>query len=647
MNPNMTTTFGAALRQFRLAAGLNQRELAAQVGLDFSYISKLENDRLPPPAADTVVALCRVLHIEAEELLALIGKLPSAMSQVVGTNKAALAFLRAAQHMELTDDAWKNLTHTLQERSKSKVYRILITDALSPQALELLNAATDTRFDVVESPSQDDLCARVPEYDALIIRSSVKVNSKVLEAATRLKVIGRAGVGLDNVDIQAASRRGVVVMNTPAANTITTAEHAVTLMLSLCRHVPQAQASILKGEWKRSKFMGAQLHGKTLGIVGLGRIGMHVAHLAQAFGMKVIGVDPYISEATAQERKIALVNLDTLLAQADVITLHTVLTSETRGMINAETIAKMKPGVRLINAARGELVDEAALVAALRSGHIAGAALDTYPQEPLPANSELRSLPNVVLTPHIAASTVEAQDDAGTQVVEQVLGALRGEEYRNAVNMPVDATVFKELRPYLHLAERMGSLQMQLAARPISQVEVEVHGDDIQEHIKPLTVAVLKGMLDAISDTPINYVNALHLALERGIRVTETRGLTPSSYANQVLCRVKWNGGERVVIGSLLGDEAPRVVQIDSFRLDANLEGIILVMESVDRPGVISRVSTLLAANDLNIAEWRLGRTAPGAQVLSFVNLDSPASAPVLAEVKKLEGVVDVTQIYL
>ncbi len=642
----MATSFGAALRQFRLAAGLNQRELAAQVGLDFSYISKLENDRLPPPAADTVVALCHVLHIEAEELLALIGKLPSAMSQVVGSNKAALAFLRAAQRMELTDDAWKNLTYSLQERSK--MYRILITDALSPQALELLQAATDTRFDVVESPSQDALCARVPDYDALIIRSSVKVNSKVLEAATNLKVIGRAGVGLDNVDIQAASRRGVVVMNTPAANTITTAEHAVTLILSLCRHVPQAQASILKGEWKRSKFMGSQLHGKTLGIVGLGRIGMHVAHLAQAFGMKVIGVDPYISEATAQERKIALVNLDTLLAQADIITLHTVLTAETRGMINAETIAKMKPGVRLVNAARGELVDEAALVEALRSGQIAGAALDTYPQEPLPADSALRSLPNVVLTPHIAASTVEAQDDAGTQVVEQVLAALRGEEYRNAVNMPVkDATIFKELRPYLHLAERLGSLQMQLAARPISQVEVEVHGGDIEEHIKPLTVAVLKGMLDSISDTPINYVNALHLALERGIRVTETRGLTPSSYANQVLCRVKWNGGERVVIGSLLGDEAPRVVQIDSFRLDANLEGIILVMESVDRPGVISRVSTLLAANDLNIAEWRLGRTAPGAQVLSFVNLDSPASAPVLADVKKLEGVVDVTQIYL
>jgi D-3-phosphoglycerate dehydrogenase len=252
------------------------------------------------------------------------------------------------------------------------------------------------------------------------------------------------------------------------------------------------------------------------------------------------------------------------------------------------------------------------------------------------------------MTPHVAASTVEAQDDAGMQVVEQVLAALRGDEYRNAVNIPVkDAGVFKELQPYLNLAERMGSLQMQLAARPISQVEVEVHGDDVDEHIKPLTVAVLKGMLDSISDTPINYINALHLALERGIRVTETRGLASSSYANQVLCRVKWENGERVVVGSLLGDQAPRVVQIDSFRLEANLEGIILVVESVDRPGVISRVSTLLAANDINIAEWRLGRTAPGAQVVSFVNLDAHAPDSVLADVKKLEGVVDVKQIYL
>jgi D-3-phosphoglycerate dehydrogenase len=642
----MATSFGAALRQFRLGAGLNQRELAALVGLDFSYISKLENDRLPPPAADTVVALCRALHVEPEELLALIGKLPSQMRQVVSTNKAALAFLREAQRMELTDDVWKNLTHSLQERSK--MYRILITDALSPQALELLKAANDTRFDVVESPSQDKLAELVSEYDGLIIRSSVKVTKQVLENAARLKVIGRAGVGLDNVDIQAASRRGVVVMNTPAANTITTAEYAVALILSLYRHVPQAQASLVKGEWKRSKFMGSQLHGKTLGIIGLGRIGSHVAHIAQAFGMKVIGVDPYISAAVAQERKITLVSLEELLAQADVITLHSVLTAETRNMINAETIAKMKHGVRLVNAARGELIDEKALVEALQTGQIAGAALDTFAKEPLPADSQLRTLPNVVMTPHVAASTIEAQDDAGMQVVEQVLAALRGDEYRNAVNIPVkDAAVFKELQPYLNLAERMGSLQMQLAARPISQVEVEVHGDDVDEHIKPLTVAVLKGMLDSISDTPINYINALHLALERGIRVTETRGLVSSSYANQVLCRVKWENGERVVVGSLLGDEAPRVVQIDSFRLEANLEGIILVVESVDKPGVISRVSTLLAANDINIAEWRLGRTAPGAQVISFVNLDAHAPDSVLADVKNLEGVVEVKQIYL
>jgi D-3-phosphoglycerate dehydrogenase len=642
----MSISFGTALRQFRQAAGLNQRELAARVSLDFSYISKLENDRLPPPAADTVVALARVLEVEPEELLALTGKIPSTVQQAVSTNKAALTFLREAQRRDLTDEAWKTLTSSLQERSK--MYRILVTDALSPQALELLQAASDTRFDVLERSTQEELLARVASYDALLIRSSVRINAEVLAAANNLKVIGRAGVGLDNVDIQEASRRGVIVMNTPGANTISTAEHAVALLLSLVRHIPQAQASILSGTWKRSAFMGVQLHGKTLGIIGLGRVGAHVAHLALALGMRVLAFDPYISEALARERKITLVSLDDLFAQADFITLHTVLTPETRGMINTETIARMKPGVCIVNAARGELVDDAALVEALKSGRVAGAAFDTYAQEPLPADSPLRTLPNVVLTPHIAASTVEAQDDAGTQVVEQVLAALRGEDFKNAVNMPVaDAAILKELRPYLLLAERMGSLQIQLAPRPITQIEVEVRGDSVAEAVKPLTVAVLKGVLSTITDTPVNYVNAYHLARERGIRITETRGEVASSYANMVSCRVTWNGGERTVSGSLLGEEAPRVVQIDAFRLDANLEGILLVMESVDKPGVISRVSTLLAANDLNIAEWRLGRIAPGSEVLSFVNLDSPASAEVLAGIVKLEGVVNVKQIYL
>lgn len=647
----MATTFGTALRQFRQAAGLSQRELATQVGLDFTYISKLENDRLPPPAADTAIALSKALNIKQEELLVLIGKLSPEMLKALGTNRAAQSFLREAQSMNLTDENWQKLAQTLQNPAASTApttYRILVTDTLSEKALELLKAAPDVSFDVVTGLSKEGLCERVPNYDALVIRSSVRLDADVIAAAKQLKVIGRAGVGVDNVDVQAASRQGVLVTNTPGANTISTAEHAVTLMMALSRRIPQAHASMQAGAWQRSKFMGVQLHGKTLGIVGFGRIGKHVAHLAKALGMNVLAFDPYISEAAARELKVSMVSLNELLANSDFITLHTALTPESRNLINAESIARMKPGARLINGARGELVDTDALVEALQSGHIAGAALDTYAQEPLPADHPLRNLPNVVLTPHIAASTIEAQHDAGIQVVEQVLAALRGDDFRNAVNMPVaDAGIFRELRPYLLLAERLGSLQMQLAPQPITQVEIAVRGEELANQVTPLTVAVLKGIMDPITDTPVNYINALHLALERGIRVTETKGQAPSSYANLISCRVAWNGGERVVAGSLLGNEAPRVVQIDTFQLDAVLEGIIMVMESVDMPGVISRVSTVLAAHGLNIAEWRLGRVAPGAQVLSFVNLDSPASAEVLAEVAKLEGVSKVKAVYL
>jgi len=344
------------------------------------------------------------------------------------------------------------------------MHKVLITDDLSPEALERLKTAEDASFDLVRRPSLEQLHKIVSDYDAVIIRSSVRVDAELLAVASRLKVIGRAGMGLDNVDIDAASLRGVIVMNTPGANTIATAEHAVAMLLALCRHVPQADSSVRNGEWARSQFLGVQLYRKTLGVVGLGRIGAQVARRTQAFGMTVIAFDPYISDDVARELNVTLVDLDELLARSDFITLHTALTSETRYMIDAQAIARMKPGVRLVNCARGGLVDEMALADALRSGHIAGAALDVFVNEPLSSDSPLRDLPNVVLTPHIAASTVEAQHDVGTQIVDQVLAALRGEDFRNAVNMPVvDAGVFRILQPYLLLAEKLGSLQMQLS----------------------------------------------------------------------------------------------------------------------------------------------------------------------------------------
>jgi D-3-phosphoglycerate dehydrogenase len=526
------------------------------------------------------------------------------------------------------------------------MFNILITDKLSPQALEHLDAANDAKYEEVYRPAPEKLREIIPEYDAVIIRSSARVDADLLAVASKLRVVGRAGVGLDNVDIDAASLRGVIVMNTPGANTIATAEHTLAMLLSLCRHVPQADGSLRTGEWARSRFQGVQLYGKILGVVGLGRIGARVAQRAQAFGMTIIAFDPYISDEVARELNVELVKVGELMSRSDFITLHAALTPDTRGVINAERISQMKPGVRLVNCARGALVDEAALVDALRSGHIAGAALDVFVDEPLPADSPLRELPNVVLTPHLAASTLEAQRDVGTQIVDQVLDALRGDDFRNAVNVPVaDASIFRELRPFLLLAEKLGGLQMQLSEGPVKRVEVEFQGELVADHSKALTVALLRGLLDPITDTPVNYINSPHLALQRGISVSETRGLLTSPYANLVTCRVGWDGGERLVSGSLLGREYPRVVQIDDFRMDARLEGVILVMESLDVPGVIGRVGTVLGARSINIAEWRLGRSGVGKEALSFINLDSEAPAEALEELAQLEGVMGVRQV--
>lgn len=532
-------------------------------------------------------------------------------------------------------------------------YKILITDELSAQAITLLENAPDVTFDTVFRPSQDKLREIISDYDAVIIRSSVKIDKAVLANAAKLKVVGRGGVGVDNVDIGTASLQGIVVLNTPGANTIATAEHTIAMLLAMCRNIPQADHSLRDHQWTRSKFLGVQLFRKTLGIVGLGRIGGQVARRAQSFGMTVMAYDPFINDEVARELKVSLVELDDLFARSDFITLNAALTAETKHLINKNTIARMKPGVRLVNCARGVLIDEMALVEALQTGHVAGAALDVFGEEPLADNSPLRDFPNVVLTPHLAASTVEAQDDVGTQVADRVLAALRGEDFSSAVNMPVaDASIFKELAPYLRLAEKLGNVQMQLAEGPVKRVEVEFQGDEVSDHVKPLTVALLKGMLDPVTDTPVNYISAPHLAMQRGISVTETKGLPDLNYANLLKCHVIWDGGERFISGSLLGNESPRVVQIDDFKLDAQLEGLILVMESQDVPGVVGQVATLLGKHEINIAEWRMGRAGPweGSPTsinISFINLDMMASPEVLQELGRLERVLKVTQIKL
>jgi D-3-phosphoglycerate dehydrogenase len=527
-------------------------------------------------------------------------------------------------------------------------YKILITDDLSPQGLVYLETANDVIFDIIKGLTPETLAQTIPGYDGLIVRSSVNVTQAVLEAADRLKVVGRAGVGVDNIDVPAASRRGIIVMNTPGANTIATAEHTVALLLALCRHIPQAYTRLKQGEWERKQFIGSQLYRKTIGIIGLGRIGSRVAHYCQAFGMQVITFDPYLSDDAAQELKVKRVNLDELFAQADFITLHAALTANTEKIINAKTIAHMKPGARLINTARGGLIDEAALIEGLQSGKIAGAALDVFTEEPLSPRSPLLQLDNVIITPHLAASTIEAQADVGAQIVAQMLDALRGLDFRNAINMPiVDANLLKTLQPCLTLAEKVGSLQTQLADDAIERVEVELKGEEISEHIKAITVAILKGMLEPILHQSVNYINAPHLAHERGIAVSQTSRLPTPDYPNLISCRASWKGGSRMVAATLFNDSEPRLVQIDGYRVDVRPEGIILVTRSHDKPGFIGHVGTLLGRHGINIATWRTGRDRPGGLAISFISVDDDVPANVIEAVRNSELVMKVNKVRL
>lgn len=527
-------------------------------------------------------------------------------------------------------------------------FRLLVTDDLSPEAVALLEANEDIDFDVVKGLSPAELADKIVGYDALIVRSSAKATAEVIAAADRLRVIGRAGVGVDNIDIPAASEKGIVVMNTPGANTVATAEHTMALLLSMCRHVPQAAASLKAGRWDRKLYKGVEMRGKTLGIVGLGRIGRRVARRSKSFGMDVICFDPYLSDERAHEMRIERVSMDELLARSDFISLHAALTPKTRGLIGKEAIAKMKPGVRIVNAARGALIDEEALIEALESGKVAGAALDVLIQEPADPANPLLHMDNVVVTPHLAASTEEAQRQVGLQVVQQVVDALHEVDYRNAINMPiVDGHVLKELRPYLNMAERIGSMQTQLAPDAITKVEVAVEGELIDGHIKPLTVAILKGLLEPVPTGSVNYVNAPHVAMDRGIVVAQTTGLHTTDYPNLISCRVEWNGGSRSIAATLFSHDEPRIVDVDGFRIDVIPEGTILVTWSHDEPGFIGKVGSVLGDLGVNIATWRTGRSGPGEKALSFITVDSDVPEEVIAQLAETDPIERINKVRL
>ncbi|RMF82111.1 MAG: phosphoglycerate dehydrogenase [Chloroflexi bacterium] len=460
---------------------------------------------------------------------------------------------------------------------------------------------------------------------ALIARDDVPVDAALLEHAKYLRVIARVGAGLNHLDVDAATERGIIVMHTPGTNAIAAAEHTLTLMLALSRKLVAVHDSLKDGWWllDRKRQAGVQLHGKTLGIIGFGKVGRGVAKRCLAFGMTVLAYDPYISEEQLDDERVLLVGFDELLQRSDYISLHVAATRETERIIDADVIQQMKPGTRLINTAYGGAVDEDALAQAVKDGHLAGVAVDVFSEEP-PYNSPLIGLDNVIHTPHIGDNTVEAAQDLSIQIVRQVIDALHGKDYRNVVNMPfLPGVDFGRVQPYLILAERIGMLQHALAHNPIRRVAVEYRGEEVAGLVKPLTVALLKGLLTPILGAKVNYINAPLIAHERGLQVTQTKGLKTGSYTNLVSCEVRReDGSELVMAGTLFDQSEPRIVQIDEYRMDFVPEGHLLIAGSYDKPGVIGRVGTFLAENDINVASWRTGRATPGGHTLTVITLD-------------------------
>src|SRR5437868_6311157 len=515
--------------------------------------------------------------------------------------------------------------------------KVLISDQMDPKAAEIFRA---NGVEVDEKPglTKDELKAIIGDYDGLAIRSATKVTADLLEAAPNLKVVGRAGIGVDNVDIPAATARGVVVMNTPFGNSITTAEHAVALMFALARELPAADTSTQAGKWEKNRFMGVELTSKTLGLIGCGNIGSSVAERALGLRMKVVAYDPYLTPERALELGVEKVELDQLLARADFITLHTPLTDQTRDILSAANLAKAKQGVRIVNCARGGLVDETALKAALDSGHVAGAALDVFVEEPAKANP-LFGTPGLIATPHLGASTTEAQVNVAIQVAEQMSDFLLRGGVTNALNMPsLTAEEAPRLRPYIELAEKLGSLVGQVEGTGILSVSIEVEGAAAALNQKPITGAVLAGLMRVYSDS-VNMVNAPFLAKDRGLDVREVRHDREGAYHTLLRVAVMTKQGRRVVAGTLFGAGAPRLVDMFGVGIEAELGGDMLYIANEDKPGFIGRLGTTLAEAGVNIATFHLGRREAGGEAVALVAIDGHIGAELVARLESLPGV--------
>jgi D-3-phosphoglycerate dehydrogenase / 2-oxoglutarate reductase len=515
--------------------------------------------------------------------------------------------------------------------------RVLISDQMDPKAEQIFRER-GCDVDVITGKTPEELGEIIGQYDGLAIRSTTKLTKELIEKATKLKVVGRAGIGVDNIDIPAASVKGIVVMNTPFGNSITTAEHAIALMFALARQLPEADASTQAGKWEKNRFMGVEVTGKTLGLIGAGNIGSIVASRALGLKMKVVAFDPFLTPERAIEMGVEKADLDTLLAKADFITLHTPLTDQTRNILSRENIAKCKKGVRIINCARGGLVDEAALKEALDSGQVGGAALDVFQTEPA-KESPLFGTPNFISTPHLGASTDEAQVNVAIQVAEQLSDYLVNGGVTNALNMPsLSAEEAPKLKPYMSLALKLGSLVGQLAHDDLDNISIEVEGAAAELNIKPITAAVLTGFMRRFSDA-VNMVNAPFLAKERGFDIREIRHDKEGSYHTLIRVTVNTSLGARSVAGTLFGNGEARLVEIFGISLEAELEGNMLYIVNEDAPGFIGRVGTTLGEAGLNIGTFHLGRRNAGGEAVLLLSMDSKIEEPVLWQVCKLPGV--------
>ncbi len=525
--------------------------------------------------------------------------------------------------------------------------KVLVSDPLSEVGLKIFRETPGLQVDVNTGLTPEELKGVIGSYDALAIRSATRVTADIIEAAKELKVIGRAGIGLDNVDIPAASKRGIVVMNTPEGNTITTAEHTVAMIMALSRNIPQATASLKSGLWEKKKLKGRELFGKTLGIIGAGHIGRIVADRAKGLKMRVVVYDPYLKPQTIEQLDLEPVSFEDLLQRADFITVHTPKTDETANMINRDTIAKMKPGAMVINCARGGIVNEDDLYEALAAGRLGGAAFDVFVAEP-PGRIRLMDLPNFICTPHLGASTSEAQDNVAKDVAEQIVAYLLHGTVKNAVNVPsISAELLSLLRPYVTLLEKMGSFQAQLTDSAIVETEIHYAGRVTEYDLGPLTTAMLKGLLTPILKDDVNYVNAPFIAADRGIKVVESKSATSEDFASLIKVAVKTLEGKNILSGTIFGKKMPRLLRINDFYLEAIPEGHILLIQSVDTPGAFGRIGTVLGERRINISRMQAGEEKAKRQNIILLTTDSVVSEEVLEELRGLKDVVSARRIEL